>query len=175
MIFLASPALAESGYRTAPSQSSCAYNDEDREQCAGDNANDDAAQHVRGLVNRPVFGHITSPFGRRGEGFHYGIDIAASIGTPISAVSDGVVVESGPATGFGMWVVLRHSDGFTSVYGHLNRRFVEAGERVSAGAKIAEVGNRGNSTGPHLHLEIWNEDGKKIDPARWLRRHGVNI
>lgn len=173
MIFLPSAAFAE-GYSTHQSHSSCGYN-EDQESCADYSGNGDAAQHVRGQAKLPVLGRITSPFGPRWGTFHYGIDIAARKGTPILAVAGGVVVESGPATGFGMWVVLRHWDGTKSVYGHINRSFVEEGDRVSAGEKIAEVGNRGNSTGPHLHLEIWDEDGTKIDPARWLRRNGVNI
>ncbi|GAA1264309.1 hypothetical protein GCM10009609_29370 [Pseudonocardia aurantiaca] len=174
MIFLPPPALADGGYATHQSQSSCNYS-EDQENCADNTGNGDAAQHVRGVAKLPVVGRITSPFGPRWGRFHYGIDIAARKGTPILAVSGGKVVESGPAAGFGMWVVLRHWDGTTSVYGHINRSFVDAGDSVSAGEKIAEVGSRGNSTGPHLHLEIWDEDGTKVDPARWLRRNGVKI
>ena len=172
MILLPVPALAEGGYPTHQSHSSWTYNEEHR---ADYNGNDDDAQNFGGSAKLPVVGRITSPFGPRWGKFHYGIDIAAKKGTPIVAVAGGTVEESGPATGFGMWIVLRHFDGTASVYGHINRSFVEEGDRVSAGEKIAEVGNRGDSTGPHLHLEIWDEDGTKVDPARWLRQHGVKI
>jgi murein DD-endopeptidase MepM/ murein hydrolase activator NlpD len=123
---------------------------------------------------RPTVGNLTSLFGRRWGAAHNGIDVAAPIGTPIYALTDGVVEEAGPATGFGLWVVIRHTDGTQSVYGHVNRMFVEEGERVKAGEEIAEVGNRGWSTGPHLHLEIWDADGTKINPLTWLRKRGID-
>jgi murein DD-endopeptidase MepM/ murein hydrolase activator NlpD len=126
-------------------------------------------------VVRPVTGRLTSAAGPRWGRNHNGFDIANRIGTPIFAITDGVVVESGPASGFGLWVVLRHTDGTKSVDGHINRTFVDVGERVSAGEQIAEVGNRGYSTGPHLHLEIWDRDGSKLDPGSWFRRRGLDM
>ena len=122
----------------------------------------------------PTVGHLTSLFGSRWGTSHQGIDVAGPIGTPIYAITDAVVEEAGPATGFGLWVVLRHTDGTQSVYGHVNRMFVDKGERVKAGEKIAEIGNRGYSTGPHLHLEIWSADGTKINPTPWLRKRGID-
>ncbi len=122
---------------------------------------------------RPTSGRLTSVFGARWGVAHQGIDIASHIGTPIYAFTDGVVEEAGPAGGFGLWVVLRHPDGTQSVYGHVNRMFVRAGQQVKAGDEIAEVGNRGQSTGPHLHLEIWDADGTKLNPLPWLRKHGI--
>jgi Membrane proteins related to metalloendopeptidases len=124
---------------------------------------------------RPTIGRLTSVFGTRWGMAHLGIDIANDIGTPIYALTDGVVEEAGPASGFGLWVVLRHTDGSQSVYGHVNRMFVHAGQRVSAGEEIAEIGNRGQSTGPHLHLEIWDADGTKINPIPWLQKHGIDF
>ena len=124
---------------------------------------------------RPAMGRLTSVFGGRWGTQHYGVDIANRIGTPIYAFTDGVVEEAGPASGFGLWVVLRHSDGTRSVYGHVNRMFVQKGQSVRAGEEIAEIGNRGHSTGPHLHFEIWNANGTKINPLPWLRKHGINI
>jgi murein DD-endopeptidase MepM/ murein hydrolase activator NlpD len=59
------------------------------------------------------------------------------------------------------------------VYGHVNRYFVEAGERVSAGQQIAEVGNRGQSTGPHLHIEVTTPAGTKVNPKPWLDEQGI--
>jgi murein DD-endopeptidase MepM/ murein hydrolase activator NlpD len=122
---------------------------------------------------RPTSGRLTSVFGARWGVAHQGIDIASHIGTPIYAFTDGVVEEAGPASGFGLWVVLRHPDGTQSAYGHVNRMFVQKGQRVRAGDEIAEVGNRGQSTGPHLHLEIWDADGAKLNPLPWLRKHGI--
>lgn len=124
---------------------------------------------------RPTSGIFTSGFGSRWGTTHYGIDIANRIGTPIYAVSDGTVVESGPASGFGLWVRVKHAGGFTSVYGHINRSLVREGQRVKAGQKIAEMGNRGQSTGPHLHLEIWDANKRKINPIPWLAARGIRI
>ena len=133
--------------------------------------------HVVGtqVFVRPAVGRFTSGFGGRWGTFHYGDDIANAIGTPIYAVTDGVVEDAGPASGFGLWVVLRHPDGSHSVYGHVNRMFVHVGERVTAGQQIAEIGNRGQSTGPHLHFEIWNREGTKVNPLPWLAQHGIDL
>jgi murein DD-endopeptidase MepM/ murein hydrolase activator NlpD len=135
----------------------------------------EAALFGETAVVRPMVGRLTSAAGPRWGRNHNGLDIANRIGIPIFAVTDGVVVESGPATGFGLWVVLRHHDGTKSVYGHINRSFVRVGQRVAAGQQIAEVGNRGYSTGPHLHLEIWDRDGTKVNPATWFSRRGLDI
>ncbi|MDQ4119506.1 MAG: M23 family metallopeptidase [Actinomycetota bacterium] len=123
----------------------------------------------------PTRGMFTSGFGGRWGVTHYGIDLAAPIGTPIYALTDGVVEKAGPASGFGMWVVLRHTDGTASVYGHINRSLVEVGRKVRAGDEIAEVGNRGQSTGPHLHFEVWEQDGTKTNPLPWLLQRGINV
>jgi murein DD-endopeptidase MepM/ murein hydrolase activator NlpD len=123
----------------------------------------------------PTKGVFTSGYGGRWGVFHWGIDLANSIGTPILAAADGVVVESGPASGFGLWIRIRHSDGATTVYGHINRSLVTEGQKVRAGQEIAEMGNRGNSTGPHLHFEVWNPAGQKINPLIWLHQHGIDL
>jgi murein DD-endopeptidase MepM/ murein hydrolase activator NlpD len=117
----------------------------------------------------PAKGTLTSGYGTRWGVFHWGIDVANAIGTPILAAADGEVVESGPASGFGLWVRLRHSDGTTTVYGHINRSLVAEGQQVRAGQKIAEVGNRGRSTGPHLHFEVLKQ-GRAVDPMSFVRR-----
>lgn len=121
----------------------------------------------------PAPGTFTSGFGSRWGTFHRGIDIAGPIGTPIYAVADGTVIDAGPAAGFGLWVRIRHDDGTISVYGHMYDFFVSVGERVPAGMQIARMGNRGDSTGPHLHFEIIM-DGRHIDPQRWLALHGLS-
>ncbi|MCW3471838.1 M23 family metallopeptidase [Rhodococcus pyridinivorans] len=101
---------------------------------------------------------FTSGFGPRWGTEHQGIDLAGAIGTPIYASADGVVRQAGPASGFGQWVVLDHViDGqlVSTVYGHIETYTVAVGEQVRAGQQIATLGNRGQSTGPHLHWEIW--------------------
>ncbi|MEV3964871.1 M23 family metallopeptidase [Nocardia sp. NPDC050193] len=121
----------------------------------------------------PAPGTFTSGFGSRWGTFHRGIDIAGPIGTPIYAVASGTVIDAGPAAGFGLWVRIRHDDGAISVYGHMYDFIVSVGERVPAGMQIARMGNRGDSTGPHLHFEIIL-DGQHVDPQRWLALHGLS-
>ena len=120
-----------------------------------------------------VTGRVTSGFGARWGTRHEGLDIAAPIGTPIRVPFAGTVVDSGPASGFGLWVRVRHGDGTVTTYGHVNRSFVAKGQQVKAGQKIAEVGNRGHSTGPHLHIEVTTPAGTKINPRPWLDQHGI--
>ncbi|MEG8177498.1 M23 family metallopeptidase [Nocardia terpenica] len=127
-----------------------------------------------GAFVMPARGVFTSGYGMRWGGFHYGIDIAAPIGSPIYAVTDGTVIDAGPAQGFGLWVRIRHDDGTISVYGHMYDFSVSVGERVRAGQQIARVGNRGDSTGPHLHFEIL-VGGQHVDPQPWLAAHGLRI
>ena len=132
------------------------------------------ARLVRPMFVMPTKGVWTSGFGYRWGVLHAGIDIANSIGTPILAASDGVVVDVGPTAGYGAWVKLRHSDGTVTLYGHLNTWSVSMGERVMAGDQIATVGNRGNSTGPHLHFEVLSGGTNRIDPVPWLASRGLS-
>jgi len=90
-------------------------------------------------------------------------------------VMDGTVISAGSASGFGLWVRVRHGDGTITVYGHVNECLVSVGERVSAGEQIATLGNRGQSTGPHLHFEVLRNGSRKIDPLVWLRGNDVSI
>jgi len=127
---------------------------------------------------RPAVGRTSSCYGARWGVTHYGVDIAAPIGSPIHAAAAGVVERAGPATGFGLAVYIRGDDGAITVYGHVNRYFVADGERVQAGELIAEVGNRGQSTGPHLHFEVHPSGlmyGGQIDPVPWLQARGITI
>lgn len=131
-----------------------------------------AEASTRGFV-RPVTGRITSNFGPRWGTTHYGLDVANRVGTPIRSVGAGTVINAGPASGFGLWVRVRLLDGTVTVYGHINRALVRVGQRVEAGQLIAEVGNRGQSTGPHLHFETISADGVQMDPLAWLQRRGA--
>ncbi len=133
------------------------------------------ARLQRPLYVMPTKGIPTSGFGYRWGVLHGGIDLANSIGTPILAVADGVVIDAGPAAGFGLWVKLRHNDGTVTVYGHVNTINCHIGERVMAGDEIATMGNRGNSTGPHLHFEVWLNGTNRVDPVPWLAQRGINV
>ncbi|UGT92308.1 M23 family metallopeptidase [Mycobacterium ostraviense] len=123
----------------------------------------------------PAKGIFTSNFGYRWGVLHAGIDLANSIGTPIYAVSDGVVIDAGPTAGYGMWVKLRHADGTVTLYGHVNTTLVSVGQRVMAGDQIATIGNRGFSTGPHLHFEVLLGGTERIDPVPWLAKRGILV
>lgn len=133
------------------------------------------ARLQRPLFVMPTKGVFTSGFGYRWGALHAGIDLAGPIGTPIYAVSDGVVVDAGPTAGFGAWVKIRHSDGSVSLYGHVNTWTVQIGQRVFAGDQIATIGNRGNSTGPHLHFSILQNGTNYIDPVPWLAARGLSL
>ncbi|MFI9510427.1 M23 family metallopeptidase [Nocardia sp. NPDC052566] len=141
-------------------------------------AEDLAAQEAAKL--RPLFtkftsGNFTSGYGARWGVQHLGIDVAGPIGTPIVAVADGTVLEAGPAAGFGMWVRLLHDDGTVTIYGHIDTATVSQGQRVMAGDQIATIGNRGFSTGPHCHFEVWLNGTDKIDPVPWLATRGIGL
>jgi murein DD-endopeptidase MepM/ murein hydrolase activator NlpD len=133
------------------------------------------ARLQRPLFVMPTRGAFTSGFGYRWGVLHAGIDIANAIGTPIRAVSDGVVIDAGPTAGYGMWVKLRHADGTVTLYGHVNTTLVSVGQRVMAGDQIATMGNRGNSTGPHCHFEVLLGGTQRIDPVPWLAKRGLSV
>ncbi|WP_083268018.1 M23 family metallopeptidase [Lentzea guizhouensis] len=133
------------------------------------------AEKKRPKFFRPAAGEFTSGYGGRWGTMHLGIDIAGPIGTPILSAADGVVIEAGPASGFGLWVRVQHNDGTITVYGHVNDYSVSEGQRVKAGQQIARMGNRGFSTGPHLHFEVWEPGGQKVNPLTWLNQRGVTV
>lgn len=137
---------------------------------------------------------ITSPFGVRSSGFHYGIDLGpvtqGRVGDPIICIANGIVkLTKNDPDGYGYYIIIEHIHPTTkrrycSLYGHLNKILVYAGHDVKAGEKIAEMGNSGHSTAPHCHFEIrllpytlfFGSSGKEscIDPALHLLK-GVAI
>lgn len=122
-----------------------------------------------------ITGSVTSGFGARWGTQHQGLDVAASIGTPIYAPLGGTVISAGAASGFGQWVRIQHDDGTVTVYGHVSAIYVGVGEQVDAGEEIAAVGNEGRSTGPHLHFEVVSPGGTKINPRPWLDERGIGL
>lgn len=130
---------------------------------------------IPGVAVAPTTGPITSPFGPRWGTFHNGTDFGVPIGTPIFAAKSGTVVASGPASGYGLWIRIQTDDGYLLEYGHNNANYVEVGQRVVAGQIIGESGNRGYSTGPHLHFGVRDGAGNWIDPVPWLASNGVFV
>lgn len=131
------------------------------------------------LPEKNAMDHVSSEFGPRNGSPHNGIDIAQELGTPIFAYANGIVAAAGPAVGFGAWVVIDHEeDGkrFSTVYGHmmLDGIHVKTGDRVTAGQHIADEASNGQSSGPHLHFEVWPGTrlggGSPVNPRPWLER-----
>ena len=119
---------------------------------------------------KPVSGTISSRFGARSRvrsSAHTGLDIATSTGTPVVAAASGTVTFSGWKGSYGYLMVITHSNGVQTYYGHCSKLYYSAGQTVSKGQKIAAVGNTGNSTGPHLHFEI-RVNGVAYNPQNYL-------
>ena len=113
-------------------------------------------------------GVLTSRYGDRHGRKHEGIDIGAKTGTPIRAASGGTVMFSGPGpTGYGLMVIVKHSENLMTVYSHNSKNYVSKNMKVKQGQMLAAVGSTGRSTGPHLHFEVRN-DTQPMDPLRYL-------
>lgn len=121
----------------------------------------------------PVRGNITSPYGKRThpqtgeEDFHAGLDISANPGNPVTATADGIVSFAGWNGGSGNLVVMEHGFGFSTFYAHNKMLAVRVGQRVKKGDIISYVGSTGNSTGPHLHYEVW-KNGSPVNPKTFI-------
>ncbi len=118
----------------------------------------------------PTYGRIVSRFGFRvfpWRGFHSGIDISGSHGTPIKSAADGVVEYAGWMTGYGKTVIVDHGFGYKTLYAHASNFAVSTGNRVKKGQVIAYIGSTGYATGAHLHYEVIR-NGNKINPAGYL-------
>lgn len=105
----------------------------------------------------PISGSITSRFGVLSSirsSYHTGLDIGASTGTPIAAAESGIVAFSGLKSAYGNLITIDHGDGIVTYYAHCSRLYKSVGEVVDQGEIIAAVGSTGNSTGPHLHIEV---------------------
>ena len=122
----------------------------------------------------PINGNVTSLYGKRENpfskiaGYHSGIDISASPGTPIRATADGAVSHAGWTLNNGYLVILEHGFGFSTIYAHNQKNAVKKGQIVKRGNIIGYVGSTGKSTGPHVHYEIW-EKGRNVNPKKYLQ------
>jgi murein DD-endopeptidase MepM/ murein hydrolase activator NlpD len=122
-------------------------------------------------------GKITTAYGKKGKmwskGYHTGVDFACKEGTDIIAVADGKIENANWGKSYGVQLVQAVEGGWV-IYAHLSKTLVKAGDKVVKGQHIAESGNTGNSSGPHLHFEMrdnirWSA-GKDIDPAAILAK-----
>ena len=119
----------------------------------------------------PSRGTLTSPYGWRNlwgkQNFHSGTDIAIAGGTTIKAAAPGTVVKSGMYNSYGNYVVVDHGGGVMTGYAHMSRRSVSVGQQVSTGQKLGEVGSTGNSSGNHLHFQVFI-NGSTTDPMQYF-------
>lgn len=121
----------------------------------------------------PVSGTLSSDFGYREhpvegeERFHYGVDLAADIGTEVRSFADGVVTLVGDSSSYGRYCVVSHEGGYSTLYAHCSRITASSGTAVTRGQKIAEVGETGIATGPHLHFELQKE-GTYLNPIYYV-------
>ncbi|MFJ4686630.1 peptidoglycan DD-metalloendopeptidase family protein [Streptomyces sp. NPDC088789] len=118
--------------------------------------------------------------GRISQGWHSGhdgVDIANNRGTPIHSTGPGTVIASGPASGYGQWIRIRHDDGTVTEYGHMYERLVSVNQRVGSGQLIARMGSEGESTGNHLHFEAHSSTSstRGMDPVPYLSARGVGL
>jgi murein DD-endopeptidase MepM/ murein hydrolase activator NlpD len=129
----------------------------------------DAETGFRASYIKPVHGPVTGHFGDCRDGCrrkHAGVDIAASTGTPVLAAEDGVVIDTGTGRGAcGTVIEVRHPNGASTRFCHNSKLLVRKGECVRRGQKIAEVGNTGIGSGPHMHLEFYpSPTGGAVNP-----------
>ena len=125
---------------------------------------------TNGYYIKPMQGRLTSGYGPRNGRYHYGDDYGAPIGTPIVAAAPGVVTRArtGWGGGYGNYMIVKHPNGTETLYAHLNKFNVRVGQSVARGQQIAENGNTGRSTGPHLHWEVIDSaTGQKLRPPRF--------
>ncbi|ANW17216.1 peptidoglycan DD-metalloendopeptidase family protein [Streptomyces clavuligerus] len=144
-------------------------------------AEEPAAPASGGWTTPLASGGVTTPYRATGSlwssGYHTGVDFSAATGTPVRSVGPGTVVSAGWNGAYGNEIVVRHADGTYSQYAHLSAVSVAAGQGVTGGQEIGLVGSTGNSSGPHLHLEIRTGTGygSDIDPVAHLRQYGVTL
>ena len=117
--------------------------------------------------NSSSYGWRIDPFNGE-KAFHEGLDFPAAVGTRINAAAGGIVSFAGPSADYGKLIRIDHGSGLETRYAHSSKLFVTVGQRVEKGQEIAEIGNTGRSTGPHLHYEI-RFNGNALDPRRYLK------
>lgn len=132
----------------------------------------DAIEADHGRFSWPVEGEISSLYGVRRGRRHDGVDLRSPRGTPVRAADDGEVVYSKRLRGYGNLILLKHGDGFFTVYAHNAVNLVKKGAQVKRGQMISKVGSTGRATGPHLHFEV-REGSKPRNPLFFLPKRAA--
>lgn len=133
-----------------------------------------SAKNKKPKFKQPVPGRVSSPFGYRihpitqKSEFHNGIDIACPQGTPVVCPFQGRVLSVNRRPPGGLQVIIKHDNGYSTGYAHLQSTDLYPGRAVKAGGTVGLSGNSGLSTGPHLHFTLTNKDGVKVNPAEYL-------
>ena len=120
-----------------------------------------------GQLQRPVAVGVYRGYGSRWGRMHYGLDYAASTGTPIHAADGGTVISAGWSGAYGMRIMIDHGGNIKTLYAHCSALYVSAGQQVYKGQTIAAVGSTGRSTGPHCHFEVF-VNGANVNPANYV-------
>ncbi|CAN5537179.1 hypothetical protein BH23ACT6_BH23ACT6_12600 [soil metagenome] len=142
-------------------------------------ASTDVEQSVRDEAQKLAFvapiegARVTSGYGQRWGRMHHGMDFGADVGHPLYAMSDATVTTASYNSGLGHHVRITLADGTEVSYGHLSKISVLDGEVVQPGTLIGKVGSSGSSTGAHLHLEVRDPRGERVDPKPWLAKRGL--
>lgn len=135
-----------------------------------------AAEQARPRYVLPIQGYrLTAGFGEFGlwSHAHTGQDFAAPVGTPVHALADGTIIFASYDGAYGNKIAIQHTGGLVTWYAHLSAYEVKLGDNVVAGQLIGRVGSTGNTTGPHLHLEIRPTADDPVDPLPWLQAHSI--
>jgi len=114
-----------------------------------------------------TFGHRENPFGGAAVETHKGLDLKGPNGAPVKAMAKGEVKFAGMKGGFGNCIMLKHGNGFETLYGHLSKILVSVGQKIDIGQQIGKLGSTGRSTGPHLHYEV-HLNGQQVNPESFL-------
>jgi murein DD-endopeptidase MepM/ murein hydrolase activator NlpD len=122
---------------------------------------------TKGTLDWPLRGVLYARFGKKGREPHDGIDLAAPAGTPVKTGQEGEVLYAGEQRGYGLIVIIRHSESLITLYAHNRDLRVKTGQKVRRGQVIATVGESGKTSGPQLHFEV-RVDGKPVDPLDYL-------
>jgi murein DD-endopeptidase MepM/ murein hydrolase activator NlpD len=139
-------------------------------------AREDLKRALGELFLYPINGRLTSTFGWRTDPVngvvrrnHAAIDLAAPTGTPIKASADGTISAAGMNATYGKYVIIQHGNGYSTMYAHMNKIYLNNGTKVLQGTAIGEVGNTGYSTGPHLHFGVF-KNSKPVNPFEYLSK-----
>ncbi|HYO57175.1 MAG TPA: M23 family metallopeptidase [Archangium sp.] len=122
---------------------------------------------TKGMLDWPLRGVLYARFGKKGREPHDGIDLAAPAGTPVKTAQEGEVLYAGEQRGYGLIVIIQHSERLITLYAHNRDLRVRTGQKARRGQVIATVGESGKTSGPQLHFEV-RVDGKPVDPLDYL-------